>query len=532
MDDVSLPPSHPSLPSSSHPHPHLNSNNPSNSHPHKRTAEAAFSPPSASFGLPSKRPSSMQLTIPDTTFASSSSSSSSMTTTSTATTASSGTGPASGYEGYENSPLEGLSDFSRMSIVEGSPEKRQRHEQYASSQPPSSVQQQQQSQQPTTVQQQPVVHQQQMVATTLVAPYSYRMDARGQAKPQELYFYTLASSPMEPPAPPRSRNSRRRGVSNASELAPSESNNNEDESMVEDEDEIVEMDREEWERERDAHGERRRTRKARLMRTQTSTSSTAQGLGAQPGAYAYDFNRSLNSYRQSHQYAHAPPQVNGVYPHHHPHHQHAPHAPSQPASAVAPSSLPPLVHPLRSPQPNHLWEVATKHLVRLTNTPQQIMVLALLESIYTSPSFTYPRSHIPHILISLLLIYVLRTLSQGRKTSRDRDLHARTVLLTGAFDSALGVTLLVELAGRGASVVCLTGRDVGSAVGVSGNGGGVKSRDDEAKKRDEEEQKHPYADPEPNPDAIDSLLTHDTTSDPSVYGDPHIHTLITLVRGR
>ncbi|TEB37960.1 hypothetical protein FA13DRAFT_1751820 [Coprinellus micaceus] len=80
------------------------------------------------------------------------------------------------------------------------------------------------------------------------------------------------------------------------------------------------------------------------------------------------------------------------------------------------------------------------------------MVLALLESIYTSPLLSPLRTHLPHILLSCLAIYVLHLLSQGRKTGRDRDLHARTVLLTGAFDSALGITLLVELAKRGASV--------------------------------------------------------------------------------
>ncbi|KAJ2932308.1 hypothetical protein H1R20_g4800, partial [Candolleomyces eurysporus] len=82
------------------------------------------------------------------------------------------------------------------------------------------------------------------------------------------------------------------------------------------------------------------------------------------------------------------------------------------------------------------------------------MVLGILESIYRSSYF--PRSYVPHILLASLAVAILHALSQGRKTSRDRDLHARTVILTGAFTSSLGITLLQDLAKRGARVIALS----------------------------------------------------------------------------
>ncbi|KAF5317341.1 hypothetical protein D9611_003557 [Ephemerocybe angulata] len=82
------------------------------------------------------------------------------------------------------------------------------------------------------------------------------------------------------------------------------------------------------------------------------------------------------------------------------------------------------------------------------------MVLTILNRIYNSSYF--PHAYIPHIVIGIVAVVVLHALTQGRRTSRDRDLHARTVLLTGAFSSSLGITLLQELAKRGAHVVCLT----------------------------------------------------------------------------
>ena len=76
------------------------------------------------------------------------------------------------------------------------------------------------------------------------------------------------------------------------------------------------------------------------------------------------------------------------------------------------------------------------------------MVLTILRAVF-------PTSYALHIAVALLLLYVLRALSQGRSTNRERDLHARTVLLTGGFTS-LGVTILHSLAQRGAHIIALT----------------------------------------------------------------------------
>ncbi|KAJ2937085.1 hypothetical protein H1R20_g18, partial [Candolleomyces eurysporus] len=248
---------------------------------HKRTAEAAFSPTSASFGahLPSKRPTSMILTIPDSSF------SSGMGGSAGATTGSS-SGVISAASAYENSPLDTLSGFSSMTL-EGSPQKRQQQQdqtQYHQPQP------------------QPAHHHQPLVPSTLVAPYSYQVDSRkGGSQPQELYFYTLASSPMEPPMPTRSRASGRKSTT-PMEVPIADA----DEAMDDDED-VVESTAEEWERsqrERDAHGERRRTRKARLMRWSTSSSSASSAApfdNGSSGGYAYDYSKTWSAYRQHQQ---------------------------------------------------------------------------------------------------------------------------------------------------------------------------------------------------------------------------------------
>ncbi|KAJ2915325.1 hypothetical protein MD484_g5103, partial [Candolleomyces efflorescens] len=263
---------------------------------HKRTAEAAFSPTSASFGahLPSKRPTSMILTIPDSSFSSGMGGSAGATTGSTSS--SSGViSAASAASGYENSPLDTLSGFSRMSL-EGSPQKRQQHDQAQYHQP------------------QPHVQLQPLVPSTLVAPYSYQVDSRkGGSLPQELYFYTLASSPMEPPMPTRSRASGRKSTTPMDVPVVADA----DQAM--DDDEVVETTAEEWERsqrERDSHGERKRTRKARLMRWSTSSSSASSGAAASgvapfengtSGGYAYDYSRTWSAYRQHQQAQQQPP---------------------------------------------------------------------------------------------------------------------------------------------------------------------------------------------------------------------------------
>jgi hypothetical protein len=57
----------------------------------------------------------------------------------------------------------------------------------------------------------------------------------------------------------------------------------------------------------------------------------------------------------------------------------------------------------------------------------ELMVLGIIGALYTS---YFPTQYAVQIAIGLLVIYVLRTLSQGRRTNRERDLHARVVLVT------------------------------------------------------------------------------------------------------
>lgn len=83
------------------------------------------------------------------------------------------------------------------------------------------------------------------------------------------------------------------------------------------------------------------------------------------------------------------------------------------------------------------------------------MVLGVLEYVYTHH---FPSTYTTQVVGTLLVLYTLRTLSLGRKTSRDRTLAARTILLTSPFASSLGITLLCELASRGATVICLSDR--------------------------------------------------------------------------
>jgi uncharacterized membrane protein YfcA len=55
------------------------------------------------------------------------------------------------------------------------------------------------------------------------------------------------------------------------------------------------------------------------------------------------------------------------------------------------------------------------------------MVLGILGVLYSS---YFPTQYAVQIAVGILIIYALRTLLQGRKTNRERDLHARIVLVT------------------------------------------------------------------------------------------------------
>ncbi|KAI5116775.1 hypothetical protein M0805_008730 [Coniferiporia weirii] len=67
----------------------------------------------------------------------------------------------------------------------------------------------------------------------------------------------------------------------------------------------------------------------------------------------------------------------------------------------------------------------------------------------------YPSQYHVQIGLIILAIVAIRAYAQGRSTNRDRDLHGRVVLITGAFTS-IGSTLVEALASRGAHVIALT----------------------------------------------------------------------------
>lgn len=64
-----------------------------------------------------------------------------------------------------------------------------------------------------------------------------------------------------------------------------------------------------------------------------------------------------------------------------------------------------------------------------------------------------------HAFISILVIVVVRAFAGGRTTNRERDMHARVVLLTGGF-TPLGLTLMQNLAQRGAHIIALSPKPV------------------------------------------------------------------------
>ncbi|KAJ3811350.1 hypothetical protein F5876DRAFT_64851 [Lentinula aff. lateritia] len=80
------------------------------------------------------------------------------------------------------------------------------------------------------------------------------------------------------------------------------------------------------------------------------------------------------------------------------------------------------------------------------------MVLNILEVL---GSKYFPTQYTIHIVAAIATIFAVRTYSQGRATNRERDLHARTILVTGGF-TPFGLTILQELAERGAHIIALS----------------------------------------------------------------------------
>ncbi|KAI6043472.1 hypothetical protein EDC04DRAFT_2562686 [Pisolithus marmoratus] len=70
-----------------------------------------------------------------------------------------------------------------------------------------------------------------------------------------------------------------------------------------------------------------------------------------------------------------------------------------------------------------------------------------------------PSEYYVHACVSVLVIVVVHALAQGRRTDRERDMHARVVLVTGGF-TPLGLTLLQNLAERGAHIIALAPKPI------------------------------------------------------------------------
>ncbi|KAJ6459576.1 hypothetical protein C8R45DRAFT_1081386 [Mycena sanguinolenta] len=79
------------------------------------------------------------------------------------------------------------------------------------------------------------------------------------------------------------------------------------------------------------------------------------------------------------------------------------------------------------------------------------MVLKMVAAAYAY----WPTQYTPHAVTTLIALLATYRIAQGRRTTRERDLHGRVVLLTAAF-TPLRLTLLEALAQRGAHVVALT----------------------------------------------------------------------------
>ncbi|KAJ7623864.1 hypothetical protein DFH06DRAFT_1104631 [Mycena polygramma] len=87
------------------------------------------------------------------------------------------------------------------------------------------------------------------------------------------------------------------------------------------------------------------------------------------------------------------------------------------------------------------------------------MVLKIL----TAASGYFPSEYTVHIVATLIAVLATRRIAQGRWTTRERDMHARVVVVTGGF-TPLGLTLLESLAHRGAHIIALTPHPVSSPL--------------------------------------------------------------------
>ena len=58
----------------------------------------------------------------------------------------------------------------------------------------------------------------------------------------------------------------------------------------------------------------------------------------------------------------------------------------------------------------------------------------VLKILYAVGSTILPEKYYTHVVLAVVAVIVLHAFAQGRKTSRERDLHGRTILITAASD--------------------------------------------------------------------------------------------------
>ena len=56
--------------------------------------------------------------------------------------------------------------------------------------------------------------------------------------------------------------------------------------------------------------------------------------------------------------------------------------------------------------------------------------LMVLQFVYTAAAAIVPPNYWPHVLVGAFVLVVIYAYAQGRSTTRERDLHARVILLT------------------------------------------------------------------------------------------------------
>ncbi|RDX48591.1 hypothetical protein OH76DRAFT_1352105 [Lentinus brumalis] len=79
----------------------------------------------------------------------------------------------------------------------------------------------------------------------------------------------------------------------------------------------------------------------------------------------------------------------------------------------------------------------------------------VLQAAYTALTTVLPTKYWPHAAVVAAILVVIYAYTQGPTTNRERDLHARIIILTGPF-TPLGIVTLTALAKRGAHIIALS----------------------------------------------------------------------------